>query len=240
VSPDDLAPLGRPSPAALERPDGGRQVGVGPGAVVLHPGAGARGLETAEVLGPALAGVGPVPPPATTREADRPLSCAVTGTGALASRLRRACADRPAGPGRTAGLEVLVHQHVVPLDVGVTVARSGRPTLPVVAQRQRVTVGPVVGVGPGPCLHCLDQHRRDRDAAWPALAVALGHPAEQVVPVELPAPLLQAAEGLVLLLVSSVLAGRPVSAGLAHELGPCAPHVVTRRWAVHPACPWHP
>ena len=221
----------------LERPDGGWQVGVGPGAVVLRAGAGdgALGTDAAEVIGPALAGL--VPPERDDGAPDRPPSCPVVGAGPLAARLRRALGDLSAevpGP-----LQVLVHQHVVPPEVGLSVARSGRTTLPVVTQRHRVQVGPVVGSATGPCLHCLDLHRRDRDHAWPALATALGHPVEQVAPLALPGPLALAAEGLVLLLVSSVLAGAPVSAGLCYELGPGAPHVVVRRWTRHPRCSWH-
>lgn len=222
----------------LERPDGGWQMGVGPGAVVLHLGPDGRGAEAGEALGPALAGLpaGGAGAPGTS-EAERP-ACEVIGTGPLASRLRRALgevAQESAG-----GVQLLVHQHVVPPHVGVAVARSARTTVPVVAQSRRILVGPVVGLGSGPCLHCLDLHRRDRDAAWPAVATALGHPAEQVLPLDLPEPLARAAEGLVLLLLSSIVAGRPVSTGLAYELGPAAPHVVARRWVLHPACPWHP
>ncbi len=233
----------RPSTGASVRPDGGCQVGVGPGAVVLHRGTTGGAAETAEVLGAALLGAPPVAPGAAGQE---PLgACVVRGAGPLASGLRRALADlSPApcgvvatrGPGR---VDVVVHQRVVPPEEGVRAARSGRPTVPVVAQPRRVVVGPVVGTGEGPCLHCLDLHRRDRDPAWPTLAATLGHPVEQVVPVDLPRPLVRAAEGLALLLVSSVLAGRAVSPGLAHEVGPGAPHVVTRRWTAHPACPWH-
>jgi hypothetical protein len=241
VSIDDPGPwVRRLSTAALRRPDGGRQVGVGPGSVVLHAGADDQGLETAAVLGPALAGVPSGPDGSQSAEAAGSGSCSVLGAGPLASRLRHALGDRCSASPEAVQVQVLVHQSVVPPDVGVAVARSGRPALPVVAQPQRVLVGPVVGVSAGPCLHCLDLHRRDRDAGWPALATALGHPAEQAVPLDLPEPLARASEGLVLLLVSSLLAGRPVSSGVVHELGPCAPHVVTRRWAAHPACPWHP
>lgn len=229
--------VSRAAPAALERPDGGWQVGVGPGAVVLRLGAEGPAGKTGEVLGPALAGLSVADQDApATRGAERP-ACAVVGAGPLASRLRRTLGE--VSPDSSEGVQLLVHQHVVPPHVGVAVARSARATVPVVAQSRRILVGPVVGVGSGPCLHCLDLHRRDRDPAWPALATGLGHPAEQVVPLDLPEPLARAAEGLVLLLLSSVLAGRPVSAGLAYELGPVAPHVVARRWTTHPACPWH-
>ncbi|MFK5634651.1 hypothetical protein [Ornithinimicrobium sp. LYQ103] len=162
------------------------------------------------------------------------------GHGPLARRLAHVLGDvAPDHDGAAPSLSVLVHQHVVPPEVGIQAARSRRRTLPVVVQRRRVVVGPVTGAGPDPCLHCLDLHRRDRDDAWPDLAIELGHPVVQVDPVPMSSTLALAVEGLVLLLVGSLLEGRPVSSGLAHELGPQAPHVVSRRWTVHPACPWH-
>lgn len=227
----------------LRRPGGGRQVGVGPGAVVLHAGPGTQAgadpllVETGDVLGPALAGVptaGTVAPGTVT--GDLP-ACPVVGGGSLAARLRRALGNVSAET--SSPVRLAVHQQVVPPEVGVAVARSGTPTVPVVAQHHRVLVGPVVGLGTGPCLHCLDLHRRDRDPAWPALATALGHPAEQLEQLELPEALARAVEGVVLLLVSSVVTGRPVTPGLGYELGPAAPHVVARRWTAHPGCPWH-
>lgn len=234
---DDPGPPRATSPPRLERPDGGWQVGVGPGAVVLRSTSEGAGTAAGRALGPALAGlVGADPGVDAPVERDIP-ACPVLGAGPLAGRLRRLLGDTPTGV--AARVQVVVHQHVVPPDVGLTVARSGRCTVPVVAQHRRVLVGPVVGVMSAPCLHCLDLHRRDRDPAWPALATALGHPAEQVQPLDVAEPLARAAEGLVLLLVSSVLAGGTVSAGLGYELGPAAPHVVVRRWTTHPGCPWH-
>jgi hypothetical protein len=49
----------------------------------------------------------------------------------------------------------------------------------------------------------------------------------------------RAAGAVVLLLARTLLTGGPVTPGLAYELGPRAPHLVTRRWATHPGCRWH-
>ncbi|TQM97492.1 hypothetical protein FB476_2405 [Ornithinimicrobium humiphilum] len=187
------------------------------------------------LLQEAVAGAVVSGPPVPRRSA----GCRVVGTGPLAARLRRTVESPPSRG--TDVVDVLVHHHVVPPDVGLEVARDGRLALPVVVQPRRVLVGPVVGTGAGPCLHCLDLHRRDRDPAWPHVATVLGHPAEQGGPVEVPEAVARATEGVVLLLVGSVgsPALGPVDAGLVHELGPAAPHVVTRRWVVHPACRWH-
>lgn len=232
------------------RPDGRWQVGVGPGAVVLGEPTSA-GRDPDPPSGPGGPGTRPAPelvrlasglarPPEGSGVGPGPGRCAVQGSGPLARRLTEVLGDlAPDSLSPAPALTVTVHQHVVPPEVGIQAARSGRPTLPVVVQARRVVVGPATGVGDGPCLHCLDLHRRDRDAAWPQLAIDLGHPARQAEPLPVGAALARAAEGLVLLLVESLLRGRPVSTGLAHELGPQAPHVVTRRWTPHPACPWH-
>ena len=51
--------------------------------------------------------------------------------------------------------------------------RRDVPHLPVVLSDSGVVVGPVIEPGEGPCLLCLELHRRDLDAAWPAIATQL-------------------------------------------------------------------
>lgn len=219
----------------MRRPEGGWQVGVGPGAVVLRPSDEGAGLDAARLLAPALVGLG-TGAGADGRGESAP-QCPVVGTGPLASRLRTALggADDETG----ARVHVAVHQNAVPPEVGVALARAGRIVVPVVVQPWRIVVGPVTSGRQAPCLHCLDLHRCDRDPAWPTLASTLGHPAEQVARPAVPGPLSTATEGLTLLLVATVQVGRAVSPGLGYELGVRAPHVVARRWRIHPACPWH-
>lgn len=261
---------GRTVPLPVPGTTGAWQVGVGPGAVVLHGPSGRDGVgdgptsrgapadpaapepdpsvrTLAEALVQGVTGgptdvAGP-PADALRGAAGDPASSwvRVRGTGPIARRLRRALGpallEREDEEGRWP--EVAVHQHVVPPDVGLAAARAGRVVVPVVVQPRRVVVGPVT-VPPGPCLHCLDLHRRDRDPHWPVVATHLGHPVEQVRPSPVPEALQSAAEGVVLLLLEAVRDGRAVQPGLAHEVGLQPPHVVTRRWPVHPACPWHP
>lgn len=202
-------------------------MGVGPGALVVR---GPADDPAVHLLGAAF-----LPDPG--RPSVRP-RCPVQGHGPVAVRLSRALGD--VGEDSDAPVCVLVHQHVVPPEIGVRSARDGRLRLPVVVQARRVVVGPLTGRPVDPCLHCLDLHRRDADPSWPDLATWLGHPAQQVEPVRVGAEVLLAVEGLVLLLVGSVLAGRRVTPGLAHEVGPGAPHVVARTWRRHPGCTWHP
>lgn len=220
----------------VRRPDGSWQAGVGPGAVVLVPADGvdedagklmARAQALAGLgLGAGLPGVHQEQP-----------SCPVVGTSALAARLRAGLGGLEDETG--APVHVAVHHHAVPPEVGVALARSRRVVLPVVVQPMRVAVGPVTGGREAPCLHCLDLHRRDRDRAWPTLASVLGHPVEQVARVDVPEAVAATTQGLVMLLLSAVLGGRPVSPGTVYEVGSSAPHLVVRRWGVHEACPWH-
>lgn len=51
--------------------------------------------------------------------------------------------------------------------------RRDIPHLAVIFGDAGVTVGPFVRPGEGPCLRCIDLHRRDDDPAWPALAAQL-------------------------------------------------------------------
>ena len=67
----------------------------------------------------------------------------------------------------------------------------------------------------------------------------LGHPVEQVAHVDVPEAVAATVEGLVMLLVSTVLGGGSVSPGAGYEVGRSAPHLVVRRWTVHAGCPWH-
>ena len=230
MSPDDphaRVPL-------VRRPDGGWQAGVGPGAVVLAPADGAD-EETGKHLAPALAGLGLAPGPGSASE-EAP-ACPVVGTGAVAVRLRAALGGLEDETG--APVHVAVHHHAVPPEVGAALARSSTVVLPVVVQPWRVVVGPLAGSPDRPCLHCLDLHRRDRDQAWPTVVSVLGHPVEQVAHVDVPEAVAATVEGLVMLLVSTVLGGGSVSPGAGYEVGRSAPHLVVRRWTVHAGCPWH-
>jgi bacteriocin biosynthesis cyclodehydratase domain-containing protein len=94
-------------------------------------------------------------------------------------------------------------------------------------------VGPLVRPGRGPCLNCLDLHRRDRDPAWPGLAAQLASaPAVDACAV----PTLIAAAGYAAAEVLAYLdGGTPETVGAAIEIS--APARVRRRaWPPHPRC----
>jgi len=70
-------------------------------------------------------------------------------------------------------LAVIVAHYVVEPELHGVWLRRDIPHLPVVFSDTAVTVGPLVEPGAGPCLYCLERHRIDADAAWPAIATQL-------------------------------------------------------------------
>ncbi len=70
-------------------------------------------------------------------------------------------------------LAVAIGHLVLPPALHALWLRRDVPHLPIVFSDGGVTVGPVVEPGTGPCLLCLELHRRDADPAWPAIATQL-------------------------------------------------------------------
>ena len=68
---------------------------------------------------------------------------------------------------------IAVGHHVLPPELHGHWLRRDVPHLPVVLTDFATVIGPVVLPGDGPCLHCLELHRRDADPAWPAIAAQL-------------------------------------------------------------------
>ena len=135
-------------------------------------------------------------------------------------------------------LVVLAAMGAIPPDAGEPWLRRGIPHLPVVVQGHRVQVGPLVAGGHGPCLSCLDLHRRDRDAAWPALLSQLAR-AGPLLPqpsVSLESSLTAMTAGVVAMIVHTCLDGQPAPDGLSLELSLPWPTIQVRRWFPHPLC----
>lgn len=110
-------------------------------------------------------------------------SVTVSGSGSLVDSVARALAgsgiavtvgaDATPGTGAAPDLAILASQHVTPPWLHSAWLRRDVPHLPVVITDGGVHVGPVVEPGVGPCLLCLELHRRDADPAWPAIATQL-------------------------------------------------------------------
>jgi bacteriocin biosynthesis cyclodehydratase domain-containing protein len=71
------------------------------------------------------------------------------------------------------GLAVVVSAFATSPRRSATWLRRDIPHLLVEFGDRTVRIGPVVVAGAGPCAQCIEQHRRDSDPAWPALAAQL-------------------------------------------------------------------
>ncbi|GAA3393129.1 TOMM precursor leader peptide-binding protein [Cryptosporangium minutisporangium] len=111
---------------------------------------------------------------------------------------------------------------------------AGVPHLPVLLRDGVAIVGPLVVPGRTACLTCVDQHRRDRDPAWPVLAAQLAtdrrpEPAEAIV--------VSTAAALAAAEVTGYLEGAVTSAvGVSLEVGPPGVPLRHRSWTPHPRC----
>lgn len=121
----------------------------------------------------------------------------------------------------------------------------GVPHLPVRVRDGTGLVGPLVIPGVTSCLGCADLHRRDRDAAWPAVAAQL----RDTIGSADPATVL-ATVALALNQVNRVIAavrgtavesggrdsGPPPTLNATLEFDVGAGSIVTRHWTRHPLC----
>jgi hypothetical protein len=135
-------------------------------------------------------------------------------------------------------LVVLVAVGALRPDAGEPWLRRGIPHLPLVVQGHRVQVGPLIAGVDGPCLTCLDLHRRDRDGAWPVLLSQLAPRGPHLPdpPVSLESTLSAMATGAAAMIVHTSLDKQPVPAGLSLELSLPWPTIQNRRWFPHPLC----
>lgn len=135
-------------------------------------------------------------------------------------------------------LVVLAAVGAIHADAGEPWLRRGIPHLPLVVQAHRVQLGPLITSGAGPCLSCMDLHRRDRDAAWPVLLSQLA-PAWPLRPgetINLESTLSAMTVGAAAMLVHACLDGQAVPDDLSLELSLPWPAIVCRRWIRHPLC----
>lgn len=109
--------------------------------------------------------------------------------------------------------------------------RRDVPHLPVVLSDTGVTIGPLIEPGSGPCLLCLELHRRDADPAWPAVATQLlGRRSQAGSSV-----LLAEAAGVVGRIVMGRLFEGP-GARASLRIDAATGARTTRTWLAHPEC----
>lgn len=112
-----------------------------------------------------------------------PALVAIDGSGPVAEPLRQLLGDQsavelvePIGAPtdhRSVDLAVLCSDYVIAPSRYAPWLRDDVPHLPIVLGDRTVRIGPFVTPGDGPCLHCVELHRRDADPAWPAVASQL-------------------------------------------------------------------
>ena len=126
----------------------------------------------------------------------------------------------------------LDHDQPVGLVAAAHAARR-QTHLAVTIREGAAVIGPLVPPDGAPCLHCLDLHRRDRDAAWPGPAARSRH--DTVEPCAV-ATLLAATAYATAEILGHLDGGSPRATGAAAEI--TAPSSIRlRTWPAHPACP---
>ncbi|HEX5202880.1 MAG TPA: hypothetical protein VFW27_23375 [Actinoplanes sp.] len=139
-------------------------------------------------------------------------------------------------PGTTEGVRRIAPTLRIQLDhdepvsvLAHALAVRRQPHLVVTIREGAAVVGPLVGPRGRPCLHCLDLHRRERDATWPGPVSAGVEPC--AVSTLLATTAYAVAEALTFL-----DGGTPQTAGATAEI--TAPGRIRRRsWRPHPECP---
>jgi hypothetical protein len=124
---------------------------------------------------------------------------------------------------------------------------AGLPHLPVRVRDGTGLVGPLVIPGVTSCLSCADRHRRDRDAAWPAVAAQLRHTvgaADRATLMGTAALALNQVDRVVRAMRCADTGDDPLDAPeppmtldttLEFDVG--SGSVLARRWSRHPGCP---
>lgn len=98
------------------------------------------------------------------------LTARVLGDAGLAPTVARTPAALPSGD---IAFGLVLARGVVPPDANAFWLRRDVPHLAAVVGDATVRLGPLVEPGAGPCLVCVELHRRDVDPAWPAIATQL-------------------------------------------------------------------
>ncbi|TWG25683.1 ThiF family adenylyltransferase [Actinoplanes teichomyceticus] len=210
---------------------------------VLLAGRGRLGATIAVAL--AEAGVGHVHPDLSGRVGPGDLAGSALHPADLGDPLHAAVAAaiRRAAPGtqvheiRRAPVSVVVqlaHDQPAALVAAAHAARR-RPHLAVRIRDGAAVVGPFVPATGGPCLNCLELHRRERDPEWPGAPAPPGPDAAEPCAV---ATVLAATGYATAEVLAFLDGGTPQTLGAAVEI--TAPGRFRRRtWPAHPGCTCH-
>lgn len=131
----------------------------------------------------------------------------------------------------TPDLAVVVGAFVLPPASHSVWLRRDVAHLPVVASDTGITIGPMIEPGSGPCLLCLELHRRDEDPAWPAMATQLlgrrGAVESALVSTEAAATVARLVWGRI---------GHGAGGSESVRIDAASGERTTRRWLPHPEC----
>jgi bacteriocin biosynthesis cyclodehydratase domain-containing protein len=177
----------------------------------------------------------------TTRAAPVTATVAVHGSEALvatiASTLAHSGIDVVTGPDAASlaeqrpALAIVAGHYVLPPELHALWLRRDVPHLPVVMGDAGVVVGPVIEPGSGPCLLCLELHRRDLDAAWPAVATQLLGRRSRA---ETPVLVMEGAAAACRIALERLASGASAAASLRIDAATGRREV--RAWQPHPEC----
>lgn len=178
-----------------------------------------------EVLAPALQG--------DDRAAGGPVALVGgSGTTRLIGDMLRERGIHAAIGAEDARLAVIVSDHVIAPEEHGRWLRRDVPHLPVVFGDRVVRIGPVVEPGSSACLFCLERHRTDADAAWPAIASQLWG---RTSPLHSALTDAEAAAIAARRILERIERG-PAAQAVSTELDAATGALALRRWEVHPAC----
>ncbi|RKN39909.1 hypothetical protein [Micromonospora endolithica] len=208
---------------------------------VVVGGSGQLGAVVALAL--AQAGVGQVHPDLTgpVRPAD------LVGTGipaadlgrpvgpAVRDAIGRAAPGTGTGPPRRGRVDLVVQLGTARPAALVAAGHAQRrqPHLLITLRGGVPVIGPLVRPPVGPCLHCLDLHRTDRDPDWPALAAQLATDAPNQACAT--ATLLAAGAYATGEALTQLDGGNPETLGCTVEVGGVG-RLGRRLWSPHPSC----
>ena len=127
-------------------------------------------------------------------------------------------------------LAIVVGHNVLSPSLHSVWLRRDVPHLPVLFTESAVHLGPGVEPGVGPCLACIEFHRRDADEAWPTIATQLLGRARRIEP---PTLATEAAAAVCRMVMQRLETGP----GDAHSLRIASNGERTRHaWETHPEC----
>lgn len=106
-------------------------------------------------------------------------------------------------------LAIVVSSWFTPPQRSAAWLRLDVPHLDIVFSDAEVTLGPLVVPGLGPCLHCRDLHRLERDASWPAIA---GQLIGRAAPTEVPLTVIRVLAALAEFVVAEFVSAEFVAA----------------------------